>query len=734
MDSLQSWSRALSATSANAAGRIGMNTMGKISLPQDCLEQLEKAGHQFGSMPLTLRIENKRKGLGTNVGVLDFSSDTGRVVLPDWLFTSLALQPGDSAVVSYTVLESADHCILKVLDRRFYKEVKDQGSYLERALRESYACLSRGDVIHLRAQSKAETIDAPGFYRILVQGMEPERSCSIIDTTMTVDVIPPDEYVKELEQKRQQLSNGEQKTIEIGSEDLEIALRDTGDGRTGESVVLIIPQEVPVAVTVNVLHPQGADIEGYLDEEHASDDIPNRWHHKFAPAEDEVSSVRFNFKSLGPGRYTLGIHGFESDVLPMVNVSCAYDVESDQPGTQTLKGPSAADSAPEGYKLCLSCGQLVPDMNYERHEIFCQRNNVKCDTCGKVLQRKKLREHRHCETCGQASESDAQAKKHHLIRHSEMKCLKCGATKTDMEALQSHNLLECSKRSVKCRYCGDIVEAGQPVENHRDRMMHLTEHEVYCGSRTMACTRCGQKIQMKQMEAHMKLHEMESANPTTTQENFDRIREEAWARAYGLEVPARQSPPSGSGTTTPVSMDVDVVPKPTVPKTYRVCTNSNCTEVLGDNQAKVAFGLCRECHTAIGAGRSYQELLGGTIRSLHSSITVGCGDEKCMNRPICQSSIIHTTDPDTIPRSGTEAGVKALALARDMLSKAEQIGGINQVPGPIALCVDQDRRQKAAQVHRLTDMGFPFPLCVQAQQECPNEAEMVSWLLQASAS
>jgi len=102
--------------------------------------------------------------------------------------------------------------------------------------------------------------------------------------------------------------------------------------------------------------------------------------------------------------------------------------------------------------------------------------------------------------------------KHIGMIHDLLKC-KCGAMAT-MDQMAHHRKTECPLRQVVCRFCGSMFEAGLPPADHRDRLNGLTAHESECGSRTDKCTVCGKYVRLKEMDAHLALHNFLKAPET----------------------------------------------------------------------------------------------------------------------------------------------------------------------------------------------------------------------------
>lgn len=65
-----------------------------------------------------------------------------------------------------------------------------------------------------------------------------------------------------------------------------------------------------------------------------------------------------------------------------------------------------------------------------------------------------------------------------------------------------HQSKECPLRLITCRFCGDMVPAGNSAVDIRDKLRGLSEHESLCGSRTAPCDSCGRAVMLKDMDIH----------------------------------------------------------------------------------------------------------------------------------------------------------------------------------------------------------------------------------------
>ncbi|CAM8888045.1 unnamed protein product [Rhodiola kirilowii] len=107
--------------------------------------------------------------------------------------------------------------------------------------------------------------------------------------------------------------------------------------------------------------------------------------------------------------------------------------------------------------------------------------------------------HVHCEKCGKAFQQ-AELEKHVKVFHEPLQC-PCGVF-LEKEDMVQHQASDCPLRLITCRFCGDMVQAGNAAIDARDRMRGLSEHESGCGSRTAPCSTCGRSVMLKEMDIH----------------------------------------------------------------------------------------------------------------------------------------------------------------------------------------------------------------------------------------
>nr|CCC93892.1 putative ubiquitin fusion degradation protein [Trypanosoma congolense IL3000] len=115
---------------------------GRVLLPPGCLEELSKKSVAY---PLQFRIEyNGRVCYG---GVLEFIAEEGTIIMPDWMFSTLMLEPNKTVSIKTCTLLPGSLVKLRPQQSQFI-ELSDPRYVLEMHLSQ-YPVLTRGTTIVL---------------------------------------------------------------------------------------------------------------------------------------------------------------------------------------------------------------------------------------------------------------------------------------------------------------------------------------------------------------------------------------------------------------------------------------------------------------------------------------------------------------------------------------------------------------------------------------------------------
>jgi hypothetical protein len=94
------------------------------------------------------------------------------------------------------------------------------------------------------------------------------------------------------------------------------------------------------------------------------------------------------------------------------------------------------------------------------------------------------------------------------LNHTPQPCSDCNIS-LPMSELASHRLKQCPDRLIICRFCHLRVKAGPLSKLGKDLLLGggITEHESECGSRTIGCVKCGQNVQLKDVQIHAQVND-----------------------------------------------------------------------------------------------------------------------------------------------------------------------------------------------------------------------------------
>eukprot|EP01138_Halocafeteria_seosinensis_P016370 gb/GECG01016701.1/.p1 GENE.gb/GECG01016701.1/~~gb/GECG01016701.1/.p1 ORF type:complete len:944 (+),score=122.40 gb/GECG01016701.1/:1-2832(+) len=183
----------------------------------------------------------------------------------------------------------------------------------------------------------------------------------------------------------------------------------------------------------------------------------------------------------------------ETDFVLSVTLTTKEKEAAAQKQGTTDDAQAQAMAAGEETRKCSSCGTFVPASRITMHEAFCARHNQICEW----------------PECRAVFKKGSEEYKKHLLQHKKKDVLynklrrcECGK-EYQLHQLIRHKKSDCPERLIVCKFCGNTVRAGAPPTDWNDRLKGLTEHESYCGSRTVSCDICGRSVQMKKLEVHV---------------------------------------------------------------------------------------------------------------------------------------------------------------------------------------------------------------------------------------
>lgn len=190
------------------------------------------------------------------------------------------------------------------------------------------------------------------------------------------------------------------------------------------------------------------------------------------------------------------------------------------------------------YITCDNCLKNILKYNIHMHKIHCLKNFTLCNICKKVLKKNEKDNHIHCDICNEGMHKNKK-KTHELIWHTQIKCV-CDKLLFRKQFIFHQNLF-CPKKIIYCTFCNIFTQSNINIYNEEfilatffDKYDNIktnnstvnksikyyynmlftyfhfflkyiknTEHEKYCGSKSINCTICKQIIYRNEYLLHL---------------------------------------------------------------------------------------------------------------------------------------------------------------------------------------------------------------------------------------
>lgn len=499
--------------------------------------------------PLTFRLVNPNNGHTVYAGIREFSAEDGEAVLSPFLANSLGLQNedattnGDDVNMSEGVSEKTTWITIharQLAKGKFVKlrplepgyDPEDWKALLEQHLRSNFTTLTNGEVLIVPGgrgfgKSKEE-------FRFLVDGFQPEADAiCIVDTDLEVDI----EALNE-EQARETLKRISEKIrqapgTEAGSSrggDLDIFKEQNGQVLPGEYVDYQLPS-----------WPRDQFIQFELEGVSDEDDVdllvstssarqrerPRVEDHIFADWSGRPTKrIRLdptNIELEGAEALWVSVHAFSSEDHSQKesNITRRYTVRAKvaDPDSPPVDKVEITEQPPNpGEIRCKNCRQWIPERTMMLHENFCLRNNILCPKgCGQVFQKRseEFTKHWHCPHDTFYGNTELSKTKHDTLYHpaEALSCSRCSTVHsfTSVPLLAHHHVTTCPAKVILCKFCHlEVPQEGDPDEPNAEALLSgLTPHELADGSRTTECHLCNKITRLRDMDTHLKHHNLE---------------------------------------------------------------------------------------------------------------------------------------------------------------------------------------------------------------------------------
>ena len=508
--------------------------------------------------PLTFRLVNPANGRVVYAGIREFSAEDGEAELSPFLQEALGLQQGGGTKEEAIVIEDDEGVRVnggtgatitvhaKQLPKGTFVKLRpleagydpeDWKALLEKHLRNNYTTLTNGEVLVVQGgkglHGKKEE------FRFLVDGFKPDvDGICIVDTDLEVDI----EALNE-EQARETMKRiAEKMTRAPGTNegssaggDLDIFSVKEGQVLPGEYVDYQLSswdrsQALEIELTggdddeeVDLLvNPLSATqrAKPRLDEHVFADFDPRPTKRiRLERTNVELEQAEALFISVHVFS-TTEIEGGEAQAQPKDQTPHRYTLRARHPS------PDETSSSEELIEIshsledvqCKNCLQWVPQRTLMLHENFCLRNNILCPKgCGQVFQKRsaEYQSHWHCPHDSAYGNTSTAHDKHDGINHpsSVLRCSECSTQETfpSIPALAQHRTTTCPAKLILCRFCHLVVpQEGDPdIPNGEALLSGMTVHELADGARTTECHMCNKIVRLRDMETHLKGHDMD---------------------------------------------------------------------------------------------------------------------------------------------------------------------------------------------------------------------------------
>lgn len=558
-DFIPSWSKTLECLSLESLDGD------KIILPSSVLEELLRGFNQILPSPLIFKILDEKSGLHLHVGVREFTSNEGSAFFPNWVneaFNDFS-QSSDNLTLKFTVskLPKGSWAKLTSVDNDL-KLIKNVRAMFEASLRSNFTALTKGQFLWAQYGGKK--------LKFLVEELKPENAVDIIDTDLEIDIVSP----ANLESSELPLiNNNNQKRVIPLDTPIKQSI-----SKGIHFFEFLWDRNSDISITLRSSQIFGPDIFALPGIQESSENT-----HLWAV----YSSSRFKKLHI-PSTDPLFKSSYHYSFSISSSIECDYEVTVGDfvPEIEEDLTPN------EDEYNCETCLKNVSKSKAAVHSAFCARNNIACKECRSVFLKKDFNSHWHCEICNFGG--DVLDKDRHFDFFHRVKMCECKTEVPGYHGLSRHKIIDCSQRLMECRYCHNMVLNGDFSNKPEDRLLNLTEHESYCGDRTIACAKCSAHVALKKMMVHAQYH--------------DYLKQ-------------RQPPP------------------------FAKCINFGCIRPQPVEPNVLKF--CQSCFSPFWSPNfdpGNKLLLSKMARKYHGQLTTGCNNSWCCN-PHCATSIGKNLDP-----------------------------------------------------------------------------------------
>jgi hypothetical protein len=495
--------------------------------------------------PLTFRLVDPENGRVVYAGIREFSAEEDEIQISPFLRHALGLEDeigatatnGDHEMINAPESQSSKprltvhaqqipkgtYVRLRPLEPGYDPE--DWKALLEQYLRANFTTLTNGELLTVPGQRLKG--DAEEF-RFLVDKLLPEGDAiCIVDTDLEVDIeaLNEDQARETLKRRLAKLQRapGTTEGSALGGK-LDLNVPQEGQIRAGEYVdYQLATWDISQSLVIDIETGDNQEIDVFVS--------PYSSRYRSRPRQDEhiFSNVSSQYpKSL---QFLSNDHRLEGAEAIWISIFSYLPNTSDQGASKsistfslhvsnaTTESLSAASSSASkdvppnpGEIRCTNCLQWVPERTMMLHENFCLRNNVRCSKCDGIFKKSspEWKNHWHCPHDSEHGNTLESEDKHNNLGHAPRVCSACSYEAPNMELLSEHKTTTCPAKIILCQFCHLEVpqEADSDGPNGTAFFSGLTPHELADGARTTECNLCNKIVRLRDMNTHLKHHEI----------------------------------------------------------------------------------------------------------------------------------------------------------------------------------------------------------------------------------
>ncbi|KAJ4251020.1 hypothetical protein NW762_011670 [Fusarium torreyae] len=502
--------------------------------------------------PLIFRLVNPKNKNAVFAGIREFSASEGTLGLSPWLTEALGIQEDECVLPKETIdlteqdpAQADQHMDIDGIQIKVEARELPKGTYvrlrpleagynpddwkplLERQLRENFTTLSKGSMLAVKGARGEE-------FKLLVDKVAPEGDgICVVDTDLEVDIEALDEeQARETLRRIMSAQRGSTGGSSTGG-DIDIWKPVEGQVLEGEYVDYMLPswnKSQPLAIELNTSEDVDALDLFITPKSSRQRALPREAVHVFGDFSPAVNGVKrivispTNVELEGAEQIAISVHGYKHpDAMEGSAKTLQYSLRAKVDLGEASRGESSGlsngtndqERSPD-EEQCSNCLQFIPKRTMVLHENFCRRNNIVCPGCKSVFKKgsPEWEAHWHCEKDNAFGNSTESKAKHDDIFHTERQCPHCEFSTNSLADLARHATSVCPGKLILCRFCHlEVPQEGDPFNPSPEVVLSgLTAHELADGTRTTECHLCDKIVRLKDMETHLKHHELDKVS------------------------------------------------------------------------------------------------------------------------------------------------------------------------------------------------------------------------------